>query len=106
MINHHLVTTKNNYPNIKIDISIPTFYSQLNGLTKYVNKLYIMAYKNPTALIARISKFPKSSFIAQNCPEFSSKKMLKNTFLKIEKNGYKNIAYHDYKTCKNLLSDF
>jgi len=96
---------KEKYPNIKIDISIPTFYYKIPNLDKYANNLYIMAYENPKSLIKRISRFDKSSFIAQNCKEFHSKNELKEIFDIINQNGYKNIAYHSYKTCKRFLDD-
>ncbi len=94
---------KRNHPNIKIDASVPTFYYKIPHLSTYVNKLYIMAYENPKSLIKRISRFPKSSVIAQNCKEFDSKAELSNIFKRIKENGYKNIAYHSYKTCKIFL---
>ena len=94
---------KRNHPNIKIDASVPTFFYKIPHLSTYVNKLYIMAYENPKSLIKRISRFQKSSVIAQNCKEFDSKAALSNTFKKIKKDGYKNIAYHSYKTCKIFL---
>ncbi len=97
---------KNQYPYIKFDISIPAFYYKIPNLEHYVNKIYIMAYKNPKSLIKRISRFSKNSFVVQNCKEFNSKSSLDKIINLIKDNGYNNIAYHSWKTCKKFYDKF
>lgn len=103
MLNH----LHNYYPQIKFDISIPVFYHKMSNfseLKKYVNNIYIMAYKNKNQkhLLKEISYFSKNTYIVQNCKEFKSKAQLVKTINFIKQNGYNNIGFHNWKTFNKL----
>jgi len=102
-----LKSIKNDFPNITINISIPTFYSvdYVTKMQKYVDKIYLMAYefKNYHQLLHRISKYKNFNIVvALRCEDFKSKKDLFETINRLKKDGYKNFAIHDFKRFINL----
>jgi len=97
-----LKSIKTNFPNVIINISIPTFYNvdYVAKMQKYVNKIYLMAYefKNYSNLLHRISKYKNFNIVvALRCQDFKSKKSLFETINRLKKDGYKTFAIHDFK---------
>ena len=100
---------KNKFPKYHISISIAPFYSTeyVKQFSKYVDKIYLMAYKYKklSQLKKRIEKFSflKSKLvIAFNCKDYTSKQKLLNDIEFIKSLGYENIAFHSFKTLKGL----
>jgi len=100
---------KKNFPNITINISIPTFYD-LNYTTqmqKYTNKIYLMAYefKNYSQLKRRIDKYKNLNIvIALSYKDFNNSQELFNTIKEL-KTDSKNFAIHHLRGFISLLNE-
>jgi predicted RNase H-related nuclease YkuK (DUF458 family) len=96
------------YPRYNISISIPTFYpvEYVKQISQYVDKIYLMAYeyKKLSQLEKRIKKydeFKSQLVIAFNCKDFT-KDSLQESINFVKSLGYKDIAFHSFKTLKEL----
>jgi len=97
---------KSTYPNLHIDISIPTFYDTkyLNEIKDDIEHIYLMAYefKNLEQLIRRVERykeFRENVYVAFNCKEFKNELELELFISEfIKKSAYTNIALHNLKS--------
>jgi len=103
---------KTKYPSLHIDISIPTFYkvSYVKEMSKYVDYIYLMAYKykNIPHLVRKVNKYKDLNIVVVfNCKDYDNFNQLIND-IKALKQSIKisNIAYHSLKTCMMLKGKF
>jgi len=101
-----------NYPDYRINISIPVFYykypTYLSQMSYYADKIYLMAYKyrNMAHLIRKYNHFRRYQnklVVVFNVKDFHSKTQL-NKDIKMFKRltGQRDIALHSYKYIKKL----
>jgi len=99
---------KKNFPNITINISIPTFYD-LNYTTQmkqYTDKIYLMAYefKNYSQLKRRVDRYKNLNIvITLSYKDFNNSQQLFNTIKQL-KTDYKNFAIHHLRGLISLLN--
>ena len=93
------------YPMYKLNIAIPTYYPPqiVIEMSKYVDKIYLMAYefKNIAQLIRKVNKYSMLSsklITVFNCKEFKNEYQLEMAIDQfIKQSGYKDIALHNLK---------